>query len=137
MARENNSMSQAEIEAFVSSVEWMVLGVLDEAGAPQGSPVATMASGGLLYFTVPAASAVEACLIRDPRCCCTVDVFPSYYEIRGATVHGSASKVAADAAITAELAARAARHGLSNGPVFAIPLLDDAFGFDFAKLQRR
>jgi hypothetical protein len=136
MAREDNSMSRSELEAFVSSAEWMVLGVLDQAGGPQGALVPARVSGGLLHFAVPPGSATEESLLRDPRCCCTIDVFPSYYEIKGATVHGSARRVD-DADIAEELAARAVRHGLSGGSVYAIPLHEDCVGFDFAKLERR
>lgn len=136
MARENNSLSPAEIETFVAGAEWMVLGTLDRSGAPRASAVPVVASAGMLHFAVPPGSAAEADLAGDARCCCSADVFPSYYEIKGATIHGSARKIDS-APMAGELAARAARHGLAAGTVFAIPLLEDAFGFDFAKLERR
>ena len=136
MARENNAMSPDELEHFVSGAEWMVLGYLDGQGGPQAIPVPAMASGGQLHFAVASGSAAAAGLARDPRCCCTADVFPSYYEIKGATIHGVARKVS-DERMAAELAARAARHGLSGGEVYAIALHEDSFGFDFAKLERR
>ena len=136
MAREDNSMSPDEIEAFLQGAEWLVLGFLNDDGGPQAAVVPAKVVGSSLHFAVAAGSASEACLKRDPRCCCTIDVFPSYYEIKGATVHGSAREVV-DEALAEDLAARATAHGLAAGNVFAISLLEDSFGFDFAKLERR
>jgi hypothetical protein len=86
---------------------------------------------------VETGSAVEMRLLRDVRCCCSADVFPSYYEIKGATVHGRATRVDAVGTIFKELEERAGKHGLAAGTTFALPISDDAFGFDFGKLALR
>jgi hypothetical protein len=137
MAREHNTMSEAELRTFLQAVEWMGLGTLDAAGGPAAAVVPVVVQDDLVYFAVAPGSSAEHCLARDPRCCCAADVFPSYYEIKGATVHGKARRVEPGPSITMVLNERARRHGLSSGGVYALPLLDDAFGFDFSKLARR
>jgi hypothetical protein len=137
MTRESNAMSEAELRDFLAAVEWVALGVLDADGAPAGGLAPAAVDGDRLFFGVGSGSAAEAALARDPRCCVSADVFPSYYEIKGATVHGRAGRAEPPPAIAAELASRARRHGLAADVVYALPLLDDAFGFDFAKLARR
>jgi hypothetical protein len=122
MARENNAMSLAEIATFLQTVEWVAPGLVD---------------GEQLFFAAPVGSAVEAALKRDARCCCSADVFPSYYDIKGATVHGAARPAPEQPEAAAALDRRAAAHGLAAGAVYALPLAADAFGFDFAKLERR
>jgi hypothetical protein len=137
MARENNAMSDSELRTFLQPVEWMALGMLDGSGGPAATVVPVVLQDDLVYFAVPPGSSAEHCLARDPRCCCSADVFPSYYEIKGATVHGKARRLEPDPSTRLKLDERARRHGLSSGGVYVIPLLDDAFGFDFAKLARR
>jgi hypothetical protein len=137
MARENNVMSGSELRTFLQPVEWMALGMLDATGAPAAAVVPVVVQDDLVYFAVAPGSSAEHCLARDPRCCCTADLFPSYYEIKGATVHGKAQRLEPDSSIMLKLDERALRHGLSSGDVYVLPLLDDAFGFDFGKLARR
>jgi nitroimidazol reductase NimA-like FMN-containing flavoprotein (pyridoxamine 5'-phosphate oxidase superfamily) len=137
MARENNAMSPADLRAFLATVEWMALGVLDAGGGPAASVVPVAVQDDFLYFAVEPGSSAEACLARAPRSCVTADVFPSYYEIKGGTVHGKAQLVGPDHSVKQVLDERARRHRLPGGSIYALPLLDDAFGFDFAKLARR
>jgi hypothetical protein len=137
MPRESNAMSEAEIREFLCSIEWVALGVLDAAGAPAAAVAPAVVEGDQLFFAVAAGSAAAASLVRDPRCCCSADIFPTYYEIKGATVHGRASRVTPPSAVVAALEARARKHGLAGDLVYALPLLEDAFGFDFDKLARR
>jgi hypothetical protein len=137
MSREASAMSNAELRDFLGAVEWVALGVLDDAGRPVADVAPAVVSGDRLLFAVAPGSAVAAHLARDPRCCCAADVFPSYYEIKGATVHGVAKRVEPDPSVAMALAARAKAHGLPAGLAYALPLLDDAFGFDFDKLARR
>ena len=137
MPRENNAMSGTEICAFLRSAEWVALGVLDETGGPAATVVPAVVKAERLYFAVAPASPAQVALTRDSRCCCAIDVFPSYYEIKGATVHGRAARVDPDPALGRELERRARTHGLASGVVYAVPILEDSFGFDFAKLARR
>jgi nitroimidazol reductase NimA-like FMN-containing flavoprotein (pyridoxamine 5'-phosphate oxidase superfamily) len=137
MARESTAMSDAEIRAFLQTVEWVALGVLDAQGAPAAGVAPAVVSGDRLVFAVPADSPLAAALTRDPRCCASADVYPTYFEIRGATVHGRAERLASDPSLQAALEDRARRHGIATGPAYALPLLEDAFGFDFGKITRR
>jgi hypothetical protein len=134
MPREHNAMSEAELRDFLSAVEWVALGVLDASGAPVADTAPAMVSGDQLFFAVAPGSSSDAHLVRDPRCCCAADIFSSYREIKGTTVHGRAKRVEPDPSVAAALEARARAHGLAGGNVYAMPLLQDAFGFDFGKL---
>lgn len=137
MARENTAMSPGEIREFLASIEWVALGMLSADGAPDVDFVPAMVEGDRLFFAVAPGSAAQANLARDPRCCCSADVFPTYYEIKGATVHGRAVAMEPSERVREALRVRAQAHRLPDGLVYSLPLLDDAFGFDFSKIQRR
>jgi pyridoxamine 5'-phosphate oxidase-like protein len=134
--REGIAMSPEEIRTFLVAMEWVVLGVLDVEGAPLADVVPALVDGDEMFFAVASDSPTSMHLERDPRCCCSADVFPSYYEIKGATVHGRATRVTPTAAIVAALQTRARSHDLPADAVYAIPLLVDAFGFDFSRMAR-
>ncbi len=137
MARSHIAMSEAEIRAFLGPIAWVALGVLDPDGAPAADVAPACVRGDRLFFAVGAGTAAASSLARDPRCCCAADVCPSYYEIKGATVHGRAVRVDPDPAVAAALQANARAHGLRADVVYVLPLLEDTFGFDFGKLPRR
>lgn len=131
MPRESIAMTGPELHTFLGGQEWMVLATLDADGVPAGELVATALLGGRLYFAVPHGGRAAEHLARDPRACCAADVFPSYYEIRGAVVHGSAEVVEAPPGTHA--VARAAARGAT---VYSLPL-DDVSSFDFAKIRNK
>jgi hypothetical protein len=137
MPRENNALSPEEIRAFLTSIEWVALGMLAADGSPEVDLVPAVVESDRLFFAVAPGSAAQANLARDPRCCCSADVFPTYYEIKGATVHGRAVPQEPSERVRATLRARARTHQLTDGLIYSLPLLDDAFGFDFSKIQRR
>ncbi len=138
MPRESIALTPAAIDEFLSRVEWVALGTLDAKGAPFADAAPAAAEAGRLYFCVAEKSRSEANLERDARCCCSADIFPTYYEIKGVTVHGAAMREASPPpAIAERLAASAKRNGLANGPVYSLPIASDAFGFDFGKIKRR
>jgi hypothetical protein len=80
--------------------------------------------GERLYFAVRPGSAAQRQIQRDPRVCAATDRYPSYYEIRGITVHGRAEPAAAPAGLRA------------GGATYALPL-DDLVSFDFSKIQAK
>ena len=135
MPRENNSMSNAELRNFLGALEWAALGTLSAEGAPAPCLVPIVVQGDRVYFSAPESAAAN--LARDARCCLCADVFPSYYEIKGATVHGGAARINASPGVADELIRRAKTHGLGVGPIYTLPLLQDCFGFDFGKIERR
>jgi hypothetical protein len=141
MARESIAMPREEWLDFLAAQRWMVLGTLE----PDGGPWARLAPAALeaetLYFAVPLDSRDQRNLERDPRTCCASDQFPSYYEIRGATVHGRAQRIEEPAAL-ARLAPRLDASGLPGWPegaelaIWSLPL-DDVFSFDFGRIRNR
>jgi len=139
--RESIAMRREEWEDFLAAQRFVVLGTLEPDGGPWArlAPAALLA--GALYFGVPAGSRDERNLERDPRACCASDEFPSYYEIRGATVHGRARRVS-DPALAARVGPRLDARGLPGWPpggalaIWSLPL-DDVFSFDFAKIRNR
>jgi hypothetical protein len=141
MPRESISMSVEEWRGFLASQRWFVLGTLEPDGSPSARLVPGALDAGALYFAVPEASREQRNLSRDSRACCANDEFPSYYEIRGATVHGRA-RLLADPAQCARIAARldpSALPGWPSGAELAIwwlPL-DDVFSFDFGRIRNR
>lgn len=124
MARESIGMSPAEIRALLAETRWIVLGTL----GPTGEPVADLAPcalvGERLCFAVAIGSDVQRRIERDPRVCAATDRYPSYYEIRGVTLHGSAEPIAPPPALA------------GVGAAYALPL-DDTLSFDFSKIQRK
>jgi hypothetical protein len=139
--RESIAMSREEWLPFLAAQPWMVLGTLDPDGGPWARIVPAALEGEALCFAVPPNSRDARNLERDPRACCASDQFPSYYEIRGATVHGSARRIT-DPAALARLSPRLDARELPGWPagaglaIWSLPL-DDVFSFDFGKIQRR
>ncbi len=140
MARERIAMPQDEIVALLADQRWVVLATLDADGSPWADLAACALDGDVLYFLVCRGTRSHANVERDTRVCCSIDVFPSYYEIKGTTVHGSARRVD-DAAVQERLAPRLAKPGVpvtdetgDRSDLYALPL-DDIFSFDFGRIK--
>jgi nitroimidazol reductase NimA-like FMN-containing flavoprotein (pyridoxamine 5'-phosphate oxidase superfamily) len=131
VARERILMGADELRDFLAAQDWMVLATLDPDGSPAGDVVPTVLAEDRLYFAVATEGLSHRNLTRDPRACCAADVFPSYYEIRGAMVHGQAGTATPPPG--AHAVGRAAASGAA---VFALPL-DDVTSFDFAKIRTK
>jgi nitroimidazol reductase NimA-like FMN-containing flavoprotein (pyridoxamine 5'-phosphate oxidase superfamily) len=125
MPRERIEMDRAEILALLAGTRWVALGTLDADGAPAGHVVPCALEGERLCFAVEPGSDVQRAIERDPRVCAATDRYPTYYEIRGVTVHGRAQRVG-----TAPAALQGA------GAIYALPL-DDMVSFDFSKIQAK
>jgi len=124
MPRERIEMSREEILALLAQTRWVVLGTLSAAGEPAGHVVPCALEGERLYFAVPPGSDAQRQIQRDPRVCAATDRYPTYYEIRGVTVHGRAEPAAAPPGLRAA------------GATYALPL-DDLVSFDFSKIQAK
>jgi nitroimidazol reductase NimA-like FMN-containing flavoprotein (pyridoxamine 5'-phosphate oxidase superfamily) len=142
MARESIGMSPEEIEALLAGQHWIVLATLDDDGSPWADLAACALEERELYFGIGRGTRSHANIERDARVCCSIDVFPSYYEIQGASVHGRARRVD-DAALRARLAPRLVEPGVpvadavgDDSDLYAVPL-DDVFSFDFGKIRSR
>ena len=142
MPREAIAMTRDELLAFLGAQRWVALGTLDPDGTPVGELAPVVLDGERLCLAVPRGSRADDNIRRDPRVCCAADEFPSYYEIRGATVHGRADRVE-DGPTRARLAAGFAE---AEGPapsvaegeseLYWLPL-DDVFSFDFGKIRNK
>ena len=132
MPRESIQMTRSELLAFLERMRWGALGTLDAGGAPVADVVSCQLARGvdgdaggkqLLFALEPSSKSAEN-IARDPRVCWSADEYPSYAEIRGATLHGRARRQSEDAPEK--------WLGLS---VYALEV-DDVVSFDFAKIQR-
>jgi len=124
MGREQIALTRAELTEFLRAQRWVTLATLDTDGTPAAEVVSSVLDGERLCFTVPRGSRAHENVVRDPRVACAADEFPSYYEIRGATVHGRAEPRAAGDRIGADFVE------------YSLPL-DDTFSFDFRKIRNR
>jgi len=124
MARESIGMSPAEIRELLAQTRWVVLGTLAAGGGPVADLVPCALVGERLCFAVPRGSDAQRRIERDPRVCAATDRYPSYYEIRGVTVHGCAEPVSAPPALA------------GAGETYALPL-DDTLSFDFSKIRAK
>jgi nitroimidazol reductase NimA-like FMN-containing flavoprotein (pyridoxamine 5'-phosphate oxidase superfamily) len=138
MPRESISMSMEEVTGFLQSQRWMVLGTLAEDGTPWADVVACLLDSGFLYFCLPRGSRSLANISRDNRVCLTIDQFPSYYEIKGVTVHGRAQAIPEGAAVTglASLPDPLTGAPVPGRAVFRLDLAD-VMSFDFGKIKGR
>ena len=138
MAREQIGMTAAEVDVFFASQRWVVLATLDADGSPWADLAACGLEQGELHFLVCRGTRSHHNIERDARVCASIDVYPSYYAIRGATAHGAARRVD-----DGSLRARIARPGVpvaddsgERSDLYALPL-DDVFSFDFAKIRNQ
>jgi hypothetical protein len=123
--RERISMSDADLRAFLGKQSWMLLVTLDRSGAPATALVRAACEGDRMLFELAEDDEAAGNLRRDPRACLTNDEYPSYYEIRGATLHGEAVPVAAAQGL-----------GDKGWRVYALGI-DDVVSFDFAKIKHK
>ena len=125
MQRESISMSNAELRSFLDRQSWMLLVTLDASGAAATALVRSARQGDQMLFELAEGDEAAQNLKHDPRACVTNDEYPTYYEIRGATLHGEAVQVSE----TSELGSEGVR-------VYALGM-NDVVSFDFAKIQNK
>ena len=133
MARERIAMSEEEVRAFLHSQRWVVLGTLDPRGAPEADLALCGLTDATLYFGVERDGRSARHIAQDARVCCAIDQFPTYYEIKGVTVHGRARPITDADEITR---VRTLMGDTADRVIYALPL-DDVVSFDFAKIQQR
>jgi hypothetical protein len=112
--RESIRMTGDEMTAFLQQQPAAVLARLLPDGQPDAAIVPSRFEEGALALSVDDVTLVA--LAVDDRVCCAVEVCPSYYEIRGVSVHGRAVPAA-------------------DGSVHVT--VDDATSFDFGKIRAR
>lgn len=109
-------MDPGEITAFLATQPRVVVAALDGT-APVGTVAAARFVDGAVEVTLRDDDPVRALLDADPRVCVIAEQFPTYYEIRGVVLHGTA------------------RFATADDRVFRI-VPDDVTSFDFGKLPR-
>lgn len=85
-------MAPAEVDEFLSTRRHVVLATVGPDGAPDATIVSCRYEDGELLLSVD--DAMRAAFAVDDRVSCAGEVCPSYYEIRGVTVHGRAEPAA-------------------------------------------
>ena len=135
MPRESIAMSNEELTTFLGAKPWVVVGTLDQDGSPWGDLAASLIDGERLVFAVPAGTRAAANIERDPRVVCMNDQYPTYYEIKGVTIHGRAQRLD-DPALEQRLSADPINRGASDRAVYTVPL-DDITSFDFTKIKAK
>jgi len=145
MPREHShiKMTEEELTAYLASFNRLVLATIDADDNPWADVVAYRFLDGRAYFRVPPGTRSAANIARDPRVCCVVESKPdisSYYDIKGAMLHGHAEELAGDAAAIQAALGQVpdpVEPGLgTEGTIFSVGL-DDATSFAFEKIRYR
>lgn len=140
MARESIALSPQEIHAFIGAAFWVAVGSLDMDGSIFADVAPSRFIDGSLFIRLPENGRTAQNIARDPRIVCAYDVFPTYYEIKGASVHGRAVRrepASVPPNVSAWLDDAEDAAGLPRGHRVYTLTLEDSFGFDFAKIENK
>lgn len=88
--RRDIGMSAREVDAFLRTRVTTVVVALNADGHATGTVGQAAYRDGGFQFALREDDPVVALLAADNRACCIVEQFPSYYEIKGVTLHGRA-----------------------------------------------
>ncbi len=145
MAREHASikMTPEELRAYLAADHRLIVATLDADDAPWADGAAYTFVDDRVYFRIPTDSKTFANIQRDDRVCCVVESKPtisSYYDIKGAMLHGHADTlVDADQGIASKLDAipDPVEPGRTGEWAILSVGLDDSTSFSFDKIQGR
>jgi nitroimidazol reductase NimA-like FMN-containing flavoprotein (pyridoxamine 5'-phosphate oxidase superfamily) len=138
-------MTPEELHAFLLTDTRLVVGTLDPDGGPWVDAAAFTFVDERVWFRLPVGTRSVRNLTNDPRVCVVVESKParsSYYDIKGAMIHGRVAQVddgELPGAVVGALAAIAdpvEPHGDADTVVYAVGL-DDVVSFVFAKIKYR
>jgi nitroimidazol reductase NimA-like FMN-containing flavoprotein (pyridoxamine 5'-phosphate oxidase superfamily) len=138
-------MTPEELREFLQSDDRLVVASLDADGGGWVDAAAFTFFEDRMYFRLPVDTRSVQNIQRDNRVCCVVESKPaaaSYYNIKGAILHGAAHAVTRPAVPAAVLEALEAipdpvtPDEPRNGQIFSIGL-DDHTSFVFAKIKYR
>jgi nitroimidazol reductase NimA-like FMN-containing flavoprotein (pyridoxamine 5'-phosphate oxidase superfamily) len=138
-------MTPEELRDFLQSHNRLVVASLDADGGGWVDAAAFTFVQDRVYFRLPVDTRSFRNIQRDNRVCCVIESKPataSYYDIKGAMLHGAADAVtgqAVPAAVRATLDAIAdpvTPDEPGDGKIFSIGL-DDHTSFVFAKIKYR
>ncbi len=114
MPKRDIRMGAKEIDDLLSRCKVMAVGTVDADGWPMATLSHCEFRNGALLLRLDPTDPVALGAVASQQLCCVADEHPSYYEIRGVTVHGKPIFVD-----------RSVRVGIER-----------RWGFDFGKLQR-
>ena len=138
-------MTPEELRAFLQSDNRLVVATLDADGSGWVDAAVFTFYDDRVYFRLPVDSRSFRNIERDARVCCVVESKPaasSYYDIKGAMLHGVADATASEnlpAAVGETLATLpdpVTPDAAGDGQIFSIGL-DDHTSFVFAKIRYR
>jgi nitroimidazol reductase NimA-like FMN-containing flavoprotein (pyridoxamine 5'-phosphate oxidase superfamily) len=138
-------MTPEELRAFLVTDTRLVVGTLDPDGGPWVDTAAFTFVDELVWFRLPADTHSVRNLANDPRVCVVVESKParsSYYDIKGAMIHGTVATVDTGnvpAAVADALAGipDPVEPGSADETVVYSVGLDDVVSFVFAKIKYR
>ncbi|MEO5837560.1 MAG: pyridoxamine 5'-phosphate oxidase family protein [Acidimicrobiales bacterium] len=145
MPREHHSIkfTPDELHDFLRADTRLILATVDDAGDPWGDVVPFVFRHDRVFFRVAVDTRSFANIALDPRVCCVVESMNglSYYDIKGAIMHGVAVATTVDhqfADVDAALAGIADPVGPvgSETVVYSIDL-GDSTSFSFEKIKYR
>jgi nitroimidazol reductase NimA-like FMN-containing flavoprotein (pyridoxamine 5'-phosphate oxidase superfamily) len=145
MPREHASikMELDELRSFLDSDVRCVVATMGAGDRPWADAAAYVFEGDRLYFSIFTSTRTFENIAHDARVCCVVEAKPedsSYYDIKGAMLHGIAQPIEGDAIHVHERLAALSdplepeRQG--ERAVFSVGL-DDSTSFSFDKIQYR
>jgi nitroimidazol reductase NimA-like FMN-containing flavoprotein (pyridoxamine 5'-phosphate oxidase superfamily) len=138
-------MTPEELREFLQSDHRLVVATIDADGGGWADAAAFAFFEDRVYFRLPVDTRSHRNIQRDNRVCCVVESKPaasSYYDIKGAMLHGAADAVSQDAMPPAVGEALDAipdpvvPNEPADSDVFSIDL-EDHTSFVFAKIKYR
>lgn len=140
----NIKMDPEELRAFLASDSRCIVATVTEDGSPWADAAACCFVNDRLYFRVPVHTRTYRHLHHDDRVCCVIESKPtgsSYYDIKGAMLHGPAQPLGDGeagevASIMAALPDPVEPERAANGAIYSVGL-EDSTSFSFQKIRYR
>jgi nitroimidazol reductase NimA-like FMN-containing flavoprotein (pyridoxamine 5'-phosphate oxidase superfamily) len=142
-------MTPEELREFLAADDRLVIATNGPDGSPWADAAACFFHQERMYFRVPSGTKTLENIRHDDRVCCVVERKPtvsSYYDIKGAMLHGHATPLGADGAAAGAAADEVRRRladlpdpvepGRRDGEIFSVGL-DDSTSFTFEKIRYR
>ena len=141
----NIKFTDEELREFLASDTRLILATLSADDSPWADAAAYCFADDRIWFRIPVDTRSYDNIARDDRVCCVVESKPadsSYYDIKGAMMHGRARPLGDDDG-PADVRAALARipdpvepNRSADSAVFSIGL-EDYTSFSFQKIQGR
>ena len=103
MSRPDISMTDAEVEAFLAGRGAAVVAALGPDGWPVGAVARVARQDHMVHVDPRDVGPLREALDDGAPVCCLFEESPTYFTIRGVTVHGRVRTLAADGALEVEV----------------------------------